>query len=256
MELTVLGSGTLIAQRDRSCAGYAVRHENGVALLDCGPGCLLRLQQAGIAVTVISLILISHFHWDHVAELPAFLNSVWLQRENGACPLRLAGPVGLSAWLDRIMADDSDWLPDLNLECHELNGQPQTIGSLHILSGRNFHTENSLSFRVENIHGTSLFYSGDTDYQKSLVPLASEVDLAVVECSWTQQHRGNGHLDLQLASRFAAEARVRSLLLTHFYQEVDVQRIIPRVKREFSGSVLLAEDLRVYPIPRRTSLRT
>jgi len=75
MELTVLGLGTLVAQKVRSCAGYVLCNGNDHAMLDCGPGCLLRLNQADVAVTDISLVLISHFHWDHIAELPALLNN-------------------------------------------------------------------------------------------------------------------------------------------------------------------------------------
>ncbi len=253
MELTVLGSGTLIAQKDRSCAGYVLRQGNGRALLDCGPGCFLRLNQVGVAVTDISLILISHFHWDHVAELPAFLNSLWLQREKAAGRLSLVGPPGFSAWLDRVMADDRGWLPDLDLGLHELNERPKELGALSVRAGRSFHTENSLSFRLENDEGTVLFYSGDMDYHASLLPLAAEADLAVVECSWPQQRRGDGHLDPRQASRFAAAARVRTLLLTHFYQEVAARSVIAQVRQEFPGSVLLAEDLHIYPIPCPTS---
>jgi ribonuclease BN (tRNA processing enzyme) len=249
MELTVLGSGTLVAQKNRSCAGYVLRDGNNHAMLDCGPGCLLRLNQAGVAVTDISLVLISHFHWDHVAELPALLNSLWLQRKQGASGLSIAGPLGLSAWLDRVMADDRNWLPDLELRLDELNEGPTQLGAFSVLAGRSFHTDNSLSFRLENVRGNSLFYSGDMDYEKSLLPLASEADLAVLECSWPRKRQGEGHLSLEQASRFATSAGARTLLLTHFDQEVAAQSTVARVKKDFSGSVLLAEDLRTYPIP-------
>jgi len=253
MELTVLGSGTLITQKDRSCAGYVLREGNRYALLDCGPGCLLRLNQAGVEVTDISLVLISHFHWDHVAELPAVLNSLWLQREKATGRLSLAGPSGFSAWLERVMADDRDWLPDLDLRIHELKKGPMELGTLSIRAGRSFHTDNSLSFRLENTAGTVLFYSGDMDYQESLLPLAAEADLALVECSWPQVRRGEEHLDPLQVSRFAAAANVRTLLLTHFYQEVDADAVIEKVKQGFPGTVLLAEDLQTYPISARKS---
>jgi ribonuclease BN (tRNA processing enzyme) len=249
MELVVLGSGTLLAQKDRSCAAYLLRHENGLALIDCGPGCLLRLHQAGAAVTDISLVLISHFHWDHVAELPALLNSLWLQRGKTAAGLTLAGPSGLSAWMDRVMAEDRDWLADLGLRLCELNAKPVGIGALRVRAGRSFHTENSLSFRLQNPCGNTLFYSGDMDYHASLIELAAEADMAVVECSWPQGRREKGHLDPRLASRFAAEARVRMLLLTHFYQEVFGGAVIDEVKKRYTGPVLLAEDLQVHSIP-------
>jgi ribonuclease BN (tRNA processing enzyme) len=208
------------------------------------------MQQTGVAMTDISLVLVSHFHWDHVAELPALLNAVWLQREKVAGPITLAGPDGLSDWLNRIMADDREWLEELGLEVQELDEKPREFNALRVLSGRSFHTHNSLSFRLENIGGTALFYSGDMDYQESLLPFASAVDLAVVECSWPRLRQGEGHLDPRLASHFAARAGVRALLLTHFYQEFDSQALIAQVKAEFPGLVLIAEDLQVYPIPR------
>ena len=256
MELAVLGSGTLVGQKDRSCAAYLLRHKNRLVLLDCGPGCLLRLQQTGTAVTQLSMVLISHFHWDHVAELPALLNSIWLQRAETEPGLVVAGPAGLPAWIDRVMVEDRDWLADLSLRIIELDDSPEEFAALQVRSGRSFHTENSLSFRIQTVDGTAVFYSGDMDYHESLIELAAGADMAVVECSWPQGRRESGHLDPQLASRFAAAARVRALLLTHFYQEVLVGSLIEEVSREYSGPVLLAEDLQVYSIPWRTPLPT
>jgi ribonuclease BN (tRNA processing enzyme) len=253
MELTVLGSGTLIFQEDRSCSSYLLRHEKGLALLDCGPGCLMRMHRAGVGVTELSLILISHFHWDHVAELPALLNSIWLQRKKARGVLQLAGPPGLSAWVDRVMAEDRDWLAELKPRVSELGEEPEELAGLRVRAGRNYHTENSLSYRLENREGVALFYSGDMDYQEALLPLAARADLAVVECSWPERRRGSGHLDPRGASRFAAAAEVRALLLTHFYQEMDWNRLAARVQKEYSGPVLLAEDLRIYAIPWRKS---
>jgi len=121
----------------------------------------------------------------------------------------VAGPPGLSAWLDRVMAEDREWMADLGLRPFEFHGQPGELGALRVRAGRSFHTENSLSFRLQNDRGESLFYSGDMDYHESLIGLAEHADMAVVECSWPQGRSEAGHLDPQLVSRFAAGVRRR-----------------------------------------------
>jgi ribonuclease BN (tRNA processing enzyme) len=52
-----------------------------------------------------------------------------------------------------------------------------------------------------------------------------------------------GHLTPTLAGRVAREAECKRLVLTHFYppcDELDITRI---VEKEYSGEIILAEDL-------------
>ena len=50
MRLTVLGSGTAVPVADRFPAGYWVQDGDTSVLVDCGPGTLRRLAQAGGSV--------------------------------------------------------------------------------------------------------------------------------------------------------------------------------------------------------------
>jgi ribonuclease BN (tRNA processing enzyme) len=249
--LTVLGSGTLIPQRGRSCSAYLVEASPGPLLLDCGPGTLLRLGEAGVPVTEIGLLLISHFHWDHISDLPPLLNSRWLQGGGRSGKLTLVGPRGLAEWLARVVGSEERWLGELQLELREAGGPALKVGSLQIQSGRTLHTAESLCFRLTDEGGRTLFYSGDMGYNEGLLPLALKADLAVVECSWTAntvEPGAEGHLRTEQAARLAALAEVRQLLLTHFYHAVSEAATREEVARYYSGPTHLARDLERYPL--------
>ncbi len=246
--ITVLGSGTLIPQKGRSCAGYVLGHSRGSILLDCGPGSLLRLNEAGTPLSDIDLILISHFHLDHTSDLAPLLNSRWLQKSCRDRRLIIAGPVGLKKRFARLFGKEESWIHNLTLDLIELANSSRKIASLKLDTLLTPHTENSICFRLTDEEGSIVFYSGDTDYHESLIPLAREANLAIIECSWTEFPEGEGHLTPQLAGKLASKAQVKRLLLTHFYQEVSEQKVLKQVAKYFHGTVYLAKDLQVYPI--------
>ena len=73
MEITILGSGTATPSLDRNASGLMIRAAETWALVDMGPGTLRRMCEAGIDARLIDLILITHFHPDHVSDLAPFL---------------------------------------------------------------------------------------------------------------------------------------------------------------------------------------
>ncbi len=89
----VLGSGGPLADDARASAGYLVWID-GVArlLVDAGGGVFLRFGEAGATFTDLDGVLISHFHADHVADLPAILKSGFFEERTP--PLTIAGPSG------------------------------------------------------------------------------------------------------------------------------------------------------------------
>ena len=248
--LTVLGSGTIIPQKNRSCAGYVLHDSGTPILMDCGPGSLLRLGEAGISVRNINLVLISHFPLDHVSDLAPLLMARWLQDIDLAQKgeITVAGPVGLRKWFTLLAEQTEDWLAELKLNLVEMESSSHRFGSLKVDSRPTLHTENSLCFRLTDERGKVLFYSGDTYYSEALVTLARRADLAVIECSVPESRREEGHLSPRLAGKLASEARVKKLLLTHFYEEVLAVKILKQVSAFFSGKVYLARDLKNYSI--------
>ncbi len=246
--LTVLGSGTILPARNHGCSGYLLCGDSSPVLIDCGPGTLCRLADVGVSPDSIEVILISHFHLDHVSDLAAFLNSRWLLQPDARHRMEIVGPPGLRAhmaWLGERM---DSWFEDYRFDLVEMKDRRHCSGSICIDALPTGHTADSISYRLTDETGRTLFYSGDTDYNEILVNLARDADLAIFECSMSEKEKIRGHLTPRLAATLAHMAGVRHLVLTHFYREILGIDIRAEAKKYYDGPISLAVDLESYSI--------
>jgi len=246
-DVTILGSGTIVPLPKHGCSGYLLGCDSRPVLFDCGPGILCRLAEIGISAAQIHTLLITHFHLDHVSDLAALLNSRWLQSASGARNLEIIGPAGTDAHLSWLGLKMDSWFLDYRFDIHENEREPDVSTGMKVLTGRTGHTDDSVCFRVEDDRGQVFFYSGDTDYNEELVPLAKGADIAVIECSMPDEAKVDGHLTPSLAAKIGRLSGVRKLVLTHFYKEVTAVDILSQARAEFAGPVILAEDLMRIP---------
>jgi ribonuclease BN (tRNA processing enzyme) len=105
------------------------------------------------------------------------------------------------------------------------------------------HIESSIGFRITAMDGASIAFTGDTDFCENAIVLAKETDLFICESALPDAMKVEGHLTPSLAGRIAAEAKVKRLLLTHFYPECDAVDIEAECRKTYNGSLLLAHDL-------------
>jgi ribonuclease BN (tRNA processing enzyme) len=105
------------------------------------------------------------------------------------------------------------------------------------------HLPESVAYRIEFKDGKILTISGDTDYSRNLVELASEADLLVLECSFPNDKKVEGHLTPSLAGRIALESRCKKLVLAHLYPICDQFDIQKECEQVFKGEIIVGEDL-------------
>ncbi|MGH3310635.1 MAG: ribonuclease Z [Streptomyces sp.] len=97
----------------------------------------------------------------------------------------------------------------------------------------------------------------DTRLCEGVHTLAQGCDLLVIESTFLDEDAAlaeeYGHLTAGQAGRVAAQAAVRSLVLTHFSQRYSDPSAFARQAREagFEGELTIAEDLARVPVPRR-----
>ncbi|MBW2637083.1 MAG: MBL fold metallo-hydrolase, partial [Deltaproteobacteria bacterium] len=113
------------------------------------------------------------------------------------------------------------------------------------------HIESSIGFRVAVPDGTSLVYSGDTDYCENLVELSRNTDLLICEAAFPDEKKAKGHLTPSLAGKIATEAKVKTFILTHFYPECESIDIEAQCRRTYKGDLILAEDLMPIELSRK-----
>ncbi|NOZ56476.1 MAG: ribonuclease Z [Calditrichaeota bacterium] len=245
ISLTVLGSGSCVPRVRRASASYLVQHGETSLLVDMGSGSLRRLVEFGFPWSKLDGVLLTHFHMDHVADLPALLfafqNAPGLTRQR---ELLLAGPVGLEGVLHGLADTFGRWVldPGVPVRMVELPGEDLVLGELEISARPVHHSRNALGYRLEAC-GRVLTLSGDTGVCDGLVWLARGADVAVFECANADQPPVESHLTPEEAGAVAEEAGVNKLVLSHIYPAGDEVDLVGRARRTFNGEITVAEDL-------------
>ncbi|MBI2575173.1 ribonuclease Z [Candidatus Woesearchaeota archaeon] len=92
MEVVFLGTSSMVPTKDRNQSGVFVSYGSEGILLDCGEGIQRQLKIAGISLTKLTKILITHWHGDHVLGLPGVVQTLGSLGYTGR--LRVYGPKG------------------------------------------------------------------------------------------------------------------------------------------------------------------
>ncbi|WP_123306507.1 ribonuclease Z [Cellulomonas sp. PhB143] len=131
-------------------------------------------------------------------------------------------------------------------------GELQRSGSVTAPDGRTVHVDEVSEPRP----GQSFALVMDTRLCDGVSTLADGVDLLVIESTFLDRDaelaQRFGHLTARQAATVAAEAGVRSLVLTHFSQRYDDAGEFEREAREvFDGELCVARDLDRVRVPGR-----
>lgn len=246
MDVFIVGSGTCVPSLRRGSPGTVVRVGNSTILLDSGSGTLRELLKIPVSFKEIDCLLYSHLHPDHTADLVPFLfASNYGSEEMRTRRLSIIGPIGMNRFYQRLKLAYGKWIipRGCRLDLIEISSEKLNFADFSLQGFPLLHSDHSVGFRIKSQDGKVIAYSGDTDYCPNLVELARRVDLLILECSFPDDRKVEGHLTPSLAARVAHEAECRKLLLTHFYPPCDDCDIAKIVGGQYKGEVILAEDL-------------
>jgi ribonuclease BN (tRNA processing enzyme) len=234
MRLTVLGSGTAVPSLKRLASSYLVTAGTVRVLVDIGPSVVRRLLEFGYQVNDVDVILLTHFHVDHTADLSTFLFASNYGSEQRQRPLLIVGGPGIHRFYRGLQAV-YPWIRPVafQLTVKSLPGGRLPVGGFTVEAHRVRHNPESIALKISM--EKSLVFSGDTDYCKGMVSLAKGADLLVAECAFPES-KVQGHMNLDVLQRLVDESEPRRVLISHLYPEWD----------DYAGvlhtPVLLAED--------------
>jgi ribonuclease BN (tRNA processing enzyme) len=247
--VTILGSGTCVPSLQRSSCSVLMRIGANRLLFDSGPGTLRRLLEAGTTIFDLNYVFYSHFHPDHTAELvPLIFATKYPDANRRQSPLTITAGRGLSDFFAKLKAVYGKWIelaPGL-LDFVELDNRSRDSINLRgftVESTPVEHNPESIAYRITSTDGSTVVYSGDTDYSENLIELAKGADLLICESAQPDSLQVKGHLTPSLAGETATRAGVRKLVLTHFYPDCEGVDLAQECRRTYNGPLILAEDL-------------
>jgi ribonuclease BN (tRNA processing enzyme) len=249
IKVTILGSGTCVPRLQRSSCAVLVETGQAKILLDLGMGTIRRLLEYGVSIFDLTHIGISHFHPDHTAEwVPLIFATKFPDGNPRAKPLTVLGGTGLKGFYAGLQAAFGQWivLPQGQMQIREIDtlaGETLEFDDFRLTARPVNHRPESLAYRIESRGGHSVVYSGDTDECDALPSLAEGTDLFICESALPDELKASGHLTPSLAGRYARQARVERLVLTHLYPQCDDADIVKQAQSIYKGPVIAAEDL-------------
>ena len=93
LDICLLGTGGMMPLPYRWLTSLMVRYNGKSILVDCGEGTQIAMKRKGWSPNPIEVILITHFHADHVSGLPGMLLAIGNSERK--TPLLIVGPKGV-----------------------------------------------------------------------------------------------------------------------------------------------------------------
>jgi len=248
--------------------------DNVPYVIDTGYGTSFKLVESKFPLPQLRYIFITHHHSDHNAEFGLLTYNSWAMGLK--TPIEAFGPVGMKRlaqgfWdaykfdIETRMADEGR--PDLRklVNVHEYaEGEVMKTDKVRVSSLRNVHPPIVDSFALKfEFPGKTIVFSGDTAYHPPLAKFAAGADILVHEAmlgpaiefivranpnaATILKHLQASHTLVADVGRIATEARVRTLVLSHFVPadapNVTDKQWIDAVRETWKGDLVLAKDL-------------
>ncbi|MDZ7861031.1 MAG: MBL fold metallo-hydrolase [Candidatus Krumholzibacteriota bacterium] len=243
--ITVLGSGTIIPSARRKPTAIMFETDSEVILFDCGPSIPQAIVVNGFSLSELDRIFITHFHPDHTLGLGHIFSAVI---NDAGFPERkefhLYAPEGIGEFIRKW----HDLYPSNRKATRFFNvnevhaGDRIEFSDLVISTGRAEHgAQKALMYRAE-YKGSTFVFTGDTEFNQSVVEFAKGADILAAECSFPDDNPAAGHMTPSDVALLASRCGALRLLILHMYpsqREEDMKRSI---RRRYDGEIIVGED--------------
>ncbi|SNT76733.1 MBL fold metallo-hydrolase [Paracoccus seriniphilus] len=286
MKFTILGSGTPAPSLRRMSSGYALEVGNDLLVFDHGAGAHQRFLEAGLKAADVTHCFLTHYHYDHIMDLPRLVLTRWDHGQPGANPLKIFGPDPLTQLLDRFFGENGAFAWDINARIDSpasqavyrvrggilprpgpsLTPRQVTVGDViegdgwRVIVGPARHVQpvlDCIAYRIETPEVT-IVYSGDNGgIYEPFIEFAKGADILIhmnhflsgTEADQDYRIMSGSHLD---NAETAKRAGVGTLVLTHLQPNFDrpgvTEKMLAEISEIYGGTVIVAQDAMDLPL--------
>ncbi len=243
MKLTILGRYSPYPPADGACPGYLVTSKGESLLLDCGSGVVARLQRH-IEFAQLKVVILSHLHGDHCSDIQVLRYAIDqdIRSQVDHPGITVYAPPEPDEEFRRLAYKKALWARSLT------DGQQFTVGPFRVRVQETDHPLTCFAVRIEDGQHT-LTYTGDTAFFPQLAEFARGSDLLLAEASLSPTEEGfRGHMTGAQAGHLAEAARVKQLMLTHFWPASDPKSLANAASDMTAAPVWVAEEDQTYSV--------
>jgi ribonuclease Z len=266
IEVTLLGTGTPRPSLERFGPSTLVQAKGRYFLFDSGRGATIRLTQAGVPLSQIEYVFLTHLHSDHISGLSDLSLTSWIWQR--PTTLKLTGPTGtenLAKHLNQAYEADFDYRTKntgLNPKTFDIHGcEISSEGVIYEQDGititaflvDHHPVEPAYGYRID-YGDASVVISGDTTYSKNLIKYAENVDLLIHEVAaanpplLVQNVRLNKvlsyHTTPEQAGKLFNLVQPKAAVYNHILLfGIDEESVLETTRSFFQGKVRIGHDL-------------
>jgi len=242
-----------------------IRDSDSLYLVDCGAGVARRIEAAGIPVSKITRVFLTHLHSDHTIGYPDIILTPGVNDRNE--PLKVYGPKGLRKMTENIMAA---YEIDIQERIHGLEpaNQGGYVVHAHEIEEGTVYTDANVrvkAFQVDHgslesygykffLHDRTVVISGDTCPSESLIENAKDCDILIHEVysaeglkerteDWKHYHSSVHTSSVELAE-IADKVKPGLLVLYHqLFMNRSEEELMHEILERYDGQVVSGKDL-------------
>lgn len=273
-KIVLLGTGTPIADPDRSGPAVAIVVNDTPYLIDCGPGVVRRAaaaHQSGIAgleVQNLKRLFVTHLHSDHTAGYADLIFTPWVLGRDE--PLVVYGPEGIREMTEHLTAA---YAQDIRVRLDGLepaNDRGYRV-QVHEIEPGIIYDDANVTVRAFSVrHGSwpqaygfvfitpdrRIVISGDTVPAESVVENCRGCDVLIHEvysavrfetrsAEW-QKYHSDFHTSTRELAEIASRAKPRLLVLYHqLFWGCSEEELLSEIREMYGGPVVSGGDLDV-----------
>ncbi len=253
MKLTVIGSTGSMSGPNGAASSYLLQAQGWdeecsctrtwSILMDVGPGAFGQLQRY-MDPNDLDAVFVSHGHADHLGDIISMHVYFRWHPDGGRRHVPVIGPAEIPA---RVAQIDGYAKEETDVFDYQVAtpGAVFTVGPFTVTAFAGYHVVETYGFRVvgpsEEGSETAVFaYTGDTDLCDEMVEMATDADLLLAECGFTEADQNPGvHMSGKRVGQLAKRARVKKTILTHIQPWTDPEVPV----KEFVGQDAGTPDL-------------